>query len=334
MIRFRFLALTSLLLAASACPVADDRGGSDPDFPADDDDDATDDDDAVGDDDDAVGDDDDAVGDDDDAVGDDDDDVGDDDDAVGDDDDAPVGPCTDDSAEDNDDLAGAGVGTAGLTENLVACPEDEDWYSMFVPAGKKLQVDTWFLDDDGDIDVYIRTAADESAGPAGTSTSDDENVVSDTVETDQDLYVRVILYGDAGATVGNEYDLELAVIDPPTCTPDPFEENDTDAAAVAITAGSHASLNVCTDDEDYYSISLNVGQTLQVNPTFVDAEGDIDAYVIDPAGAQVASGVSTSDDEDFTWTATTAGVHLVRVKLFADAGSVFGNTYGLNLTVQ
>jgi hypothetical protein len=76
------------------------------------------------------------------------------------------------------------------------------------------------------------------------------------------------------------------------------------------------------------------GQTLTVDALFLDADGDIDVYIIDPSGTQQATGSSTTDDENLTYTATATGLHIVRVRLYSDDGATFGNSYTLVLGVQ
>jgi hypothetical protein len=339
----RLAALFLLLvpsLVLSACTVRGSSDDDDDDLPGVGDDDDSipplDDDDSAGDDDDAA-DDDDAVGDDDDAADDDDDDdddaAGDDDDAADDDDATPPLPCTDDANEDHDDQANALALSPGLLAAQTVCDGDEDWYSIAVPAGQMLTIDLTFLDEEGDIDLEILDANGDLLDDS-VSGSDDESAATEAVEVATDVFVRVWLYGDGGQFGGNEYDIEATVDVPPTCAVDAFEPNQTLADAEPLTAGSQAGLSVCeADEDDWFAIDLVTGQELTVDLGFVDDEGDIDLKLFDAAETQLQLSTSTDDNESITHTATFDGAHYVRVYLYADAGSVWGNTYDLTATV-
>jgi hypothetical protein len=143
--------------------------------------------------------------------------------------------------------------------------------------------------------------------------------------------VHVFLYADAGTVPGNTYNLDLAVL-PAPCLEDSYEENDTQASASPVSAGLITGLGSC--DADYYEVDLLIGETLSVSALFTDAEGDIDVQLMDASGAVLVSGTTMSDDEVLTpYVATAAGTYTVHVFLYADAGSVPGNSYDLNLVV-
>jgi len=50
-------------------------------------------------------------------------------------------------------------------------------------------------------------------------------------------------------------------------------------------------------DEDWFKITLNTGDTLNVLLDFVHASGDLDLALRNPAGSLVASSTSVTDDE-------------------------------------
>ena len=75
--------------------------------------------------------------------------------------------------------------------------------------------------------------------------------------------------------------------------------------------------------------NLTAGQQASLQALFSHAEGDVDLRLFDPAGTQVATSLSTTDDENINYTATQSGTHVLQVELYRDAGSVPGNTYQL-----
>jgi hypothetical protein len=123
-------------------------------------------------------------------------------------------------------------------------------------------------------------------------------------------------------------------VDPPTCTDDGYEDNDSAGAAVPLAAGSYPDLQVCASDDDYFSLSLDAGQSVQLDASFVDAEGDIDLLLQDPSGTVVASSLSFTDDEAITgFTASQTGDYTLQVDLWADAGSFPGTPYDLDIAL-
>ena len=326
-------------------PDDDDVGPDDDDVAPDDDDVGPDDDDVGPDDDDTTPplddddttppmDDDDTTPplDDDDTVLPDDDDtvLPDDDDAVlpDDDDDTPPPVCLDDGYEENDsDGAPATVGV-GFILDLAACEADEDWYAFDVAIAEMVSVDVFFTDAEGDIDLQL-------LDPSGTfltgsqSVSDDEAVGPVQAQVAGDYLARVWLWSDAGATPGNDYDL-LVTVDPPVCVDDSYEDNDSASAASAVSAGTLSGLQVCASDDDYWQLALSAGETVAVDVTFDDGEGDIDLRIQDGGGTTLASSLSVTDDESIaSFTASGGGDYLVKVDLWSDAGPFPGNSYDL-----
>jgi hypothetical protein len=307
------LALPSFLLA---CVTGRRSSGGDDDDAGDDDagdDDAGDDD--AGDDD--AGDDD--AGDDD--AGD--DDAGDDDVTVS---------CEPDEFEDNDTQDAPAALTPGDYPGLTACAQDDDFYSFQVQDDEVVNVLVAFDHAVGDIDIALLTPGGVVLRN-GNSITDDEVLVDVPVPSTDDYILRVRPIGGA-----NEYDLEVDVgpaPPPDQCPSDPFEPNNGDGAGAALTAGSHGSLHVCEDDEDWYTLTLAADTTLTVDATFTDAEGDIELHLRDPGGQLRAVADSSSDNETLgPYTTTTSGDFQLRVYLNGDDGSVLGNSYSLDVDID
>ena len=121
-----------------------------------------------------------------------------------------------------------------------------------------------------------------------------------------------------------------------TCPDDvDFEDNDSSSAAAGVTAGIYADLGICPGDDDYYELTLESGDELEVELIFSDGEGDLDLFVYDPS--TTLFGVSTSNTDDETVgpdIAALAGEYLIEVIFQSDGGSFVGNTYEMHVTVN
>ncbi len=118
------------------------------------------------------------------------------------------------------------------------------------------------------------------------------------------------------------------------CAADAREDDDTAATAAAITAGMQSGLTSCAGDEDHFALDLTIGDTVTIDVRFAAAEGNVDVELRDPSGAVVASGVSTTSDEQITFVATAAGAHTIRVWLVADYGPATGAPYSIEVAVM
>ena len=96
---------------------------------------------------------------------------------------------------------------------------------------------------------------------------------------------------------------------------DMFEDNDSQDSAVAIGDGTYLGLSAKLDDEDYYSTAICAGGILVVDALFIDADGDIDLFLLDSAGTELTSSESASDNESITYTNTGAAPMRVTILL-------------------
>ena len=243
----------------------------------------------------------------------------------------PVSGCAEDGYEDNDALGSAAALTAGSYADLRICPDDDDYYSLALAVGDEITVDLMFANAEGDIDLGLYNP-EGTLVASSASTDDDESLVY-TAAIAGTFVVRVRLYEDAGVAEGNDYDMTIGVVPFTGCLEDGFEDNDALASAAAVDEGDYTGLRICPSDDDYYSLALNVGDEITVDLTFANAEGDIDLGLYNPEGTLVASSASTDDNESLVYTAAIAGTFVVRVRLYADAGAVEGNTYGMDIGV-
>ncbi len=252
-------------------------------------------------------------------------------DGLGDACDAPA-PCIADSYEDNDTLANATTLTQGSFGGLSSCPSDDDWYTVSLQAGDTIEADITFLHSEGDLDLRLY----DSAGTLldiSASLTNNESVGPQTVTSAGSYYIEVELNTDAGSTLGNSYALDLSVTAAP-CVADSYEPNNTKSTAAAITTGFTSGLNSCLSDQDWFSIELWAGDTIEVDANFAPADGDIDLYLYNESSSTaVATSVSFSSTESVSYTAPEDGTYYVNTRLYQDLGSVPGNPYTLETTI-
>jgi hypothetical protein len=239
----------------------------------------------------------------------------------------PAAMCTADGLEENDSAGAARSLTPGNQSNLSVCTGDDDFYAYTLAAGDDVTVNVSFSDAEGDIDVDLLNPAGTSVA-AGSSSTDNESFAYTAAAAGR-YVLRVYLYADGGANPGNTYALNVQVAGAATCAPDPFEPNDSAAAAAALPAGTHNGLTACDSDDDFYRLNLTSGQQVSLQALFTHAEGDIDMVLLDPSGTQVASSLSVTDDENINYTASQSGAYALHVELYRDGGSAPGNTYRL-----
>gem|GEM_PF-2306900 len=101
----------------------------------------------------------------------------------------------------------------------------------------------------------------------------------------------------------------------PNACRDMFEPNEQQSAATPLAAMGGAiearGLYIC-GDEDWFSLSLPGGPAL-ITLTFSDAAGDIDMTLLNEAGEELYSRVSTSDNELLGLPNAVAGLYYLRV---------------------
>ncbi len=132
----------------------------------------------------------------------------------------PAVLCVDDAFEENDTQATAvqlpgDVGVSGLADPraagfgwgppLHACPGDEDWFSVPLVSGQRVQIDVGFQHAEGDIDIYLLDPGGMGVA-SSLSVTDNEKITYTAVFTGE-YALLVELLSDAGAVAGNDYGL-------------------------------------------------------------------------------------------------------------------------------
>ena len=92
-----------------------------------------------------------------------------------------IDPCNvpDDALEENDDCTMAVAVGEGKVGDLFVSDVDEDWYAITVPAFTTAFMQILFVDDDGDMDMFLFDACGGTELDRGFSASDNEQVTFD-----------------------------------------------------------------------------------------------------------------------------------------------------------
>ncbi len=228
----------------------------------------------------------------------------------------------DDGLEENDNRAQARLLEPDTYPDLVVLPRDPDWYAVEVCHDGSLEVLVEFLQVHGNLDLQVLDEAGEVLAEA--LTEDDNELIGLDRLRGGVYFVRV--FGPGGET--NRYALTLAV----DCLPndDRFEENDAQDAARPLEPGLYEGLVVLSDDDDWYTVDVCDGATLEVALGFWHEDGDLDVSVLDEAGDVVDSATSADDNEVLLLSDLGAGTYAIRVYGFSGAW----NRYVMRLAVS
>ncbi len=243
---------------------------------------------------------------------------------------SPPVTCIDDAYEDNDTDATPAAVSAGNYPALAACPSDDDYYSFTASAGEDISALTTFSHAEGDIDMELFDSAGNLLDDSFSLT--DNEGVSFVAPANDTYIVRVELFTDSGSILGNPYSMDVFVGAPPSCPDDVLEDNDDAGSATPLTVPDSLSLYSCDLDDDFFELTLAAGEDLTVDAVFDHSDGDIDIYLYDLSALEVASSLSTTDDESVTYSVTTSATYFLLVTLAAEGPPNTGNAYDLSLS--
>jgi len=224
----------------------------------------------------------------------------------------PEGVCFScvDPYEPNDDFASATVvdrATTEITDGYL-CEDDLDGYEITLQDGETFEVT--LTSDNNDIEMYIVDGSGIPLTPTGETTY--------TAMMGQTLYVAVL---GAEVTTSGGYSLAFSYT-ATACVDDGQEPNDNWVNAIPISdTYSQADLHICPSNWDWYSFSAAEGDSVQVDVSFVDDNGDIDIYLYsyDPAATpslvelESSTGFSDLESMTYTFTATDPDQAVIRV---------------------
>jgi hypothetical protein len=226
--------------------------------------------------------------------------------------------CTDDNFEPNNTPNDAKTVSEQDYPGLACCGEP-DWYKIDLNTGDKLEVLITFVQENGDLDLWVFDSATVSGGEAlscdnalgcGITETSNEEVTVESIPADGTYYIAVGPYQNAK----NSYDM-LIIVTPQTqtCQDDGDEPNDAPADATVISfTTTKADQVLCPANEDWYDIYMFMDETIVVDLTFLHANGDLDLKLYDADvtpddlwNHQVASSVTVNDNELITFTNET-----------------------------
>ncbi len=139
----------------------------------------------------------------------------------------------------------------------------------------------------------------------GTYEGDGDEVEDELEQTEEDEAVD----GDLENPVDGDVEISDVEVEPEeeiwVCTADGFEPNEGLPGAIPISPGINEGYTICADDQDWFWIYLAQGDQLTVRTEFINANGDLNLFLVNDQGQVVQN--STSSTEDFEEVAVTAG---------------------------
>jgi hypothetical protein len=232
--------------------------------------------------------------------------------------------CEVDALEPNDSQETSSSLQAGVTlEGLTICDES-DWFSFVAFEGDVVEVNTTFLNDDGNLNLRFLDP-DGDLLQLLASNGDGEQLRR-TISQTGTYWVEVL---GSGRGVYNSYDIRLDV--ERNCQPDASEENDTaeDPSLLGETSNTLEARTICETDEDWYLVPLYPGETLEASISFVHVVGDLSLELYDEAGELLEASQTEEDQESLSLTAQVRRDVLLRVP----GGEGLINLYDLSVEV-
>ena len=135
---------------------------------------------------------------------------------------------------------------------------------------------------------------------------------------------------DGNRLRGDGCDDQCRLENGPICRDDRFEENDDRAASTELLDGDYNGLQICRDDDDWYQVNVCEGGRVSIELLFIDADGDLEASLVDGNDARLAFASSSDDNETLLW-ANEGEDTTVFLRVFGFLGAA--NQYDLRVNV-
>lgn len=240
-----------------------------------------------------------------------------------------------DAYENNDTLATPRALPVGAYGDLRLCWQggglnDEDYYSIFVPAGATVTAKATFVHDSGNLNLTLYRASSPVANGASSTSINNQEIVTHTNAGLGETYV-VRVFGTGATPFTTFYDLELSLSFGTPCTDDATAGVDA-ASAATITANTYPSLTLCEGTEDWFKIAATSGELIDVGLELTNRFGDVDVELYAADGTTLlASSATATNIERIQHTAAATGDYLLRV--LPKNGGFLRNDYDLWLAV-
>lgn len=170
---------------------------------------------------------------------------------------------------------------------------DEDLYSVVVPPKQLLSVESMYdeyinVDDWVQLNVYLRASSCSVANLPDSYNYAHPGRTYWTNHSDQDVTVQI--YINVSHAECTWYDLNVSLQPDPCLVPeaeDPYEENDSCATATPLPAGGAELEGLYKNklDDDYFSFTLEDGETAIIDMSFSDEAHNLDMWLYDEDAA-------------------------------------------------
>jgi hypothetical protein len=247
--------------------------------------------------------------------------------------------CNDDWM-DNDTRASALTTINYDCYTIQMCADDVDWYSLTVGPQEIAKFEVLFDGANGDIDAELYDAA---GNLVDYSYSDDtDEFVEFFSIAGGTYYLKTFLDPTAPVNVaGVTYDVHVFTIQ--ECPEDLWEgvlgNNTLELATPVVIDASRTGVEYigaqsCSNDEDWYAVTILPGERLRAHVVFEHDDGDIDVKIYDNQWRQKSASETSLDMESVNVTATTGGTFYVKVYTYWDTQLPAGTTYDIYFTIE
>lgn len=219
----------------------------------------------------------------------------------------------DDLYEDNDYfLDPAPLEAKNSTYNLFLEKTESDFFSLELGYHDFLNVSITFNGSIGNLDLTLFDRISGNILEFSSNSSGSREIVTWLSPIESSVIIRIYAPADGGITeIGAEYQLIIAI----SPTDDRYEDNDDLDSAFLIGEARISGLIVRDTDPDYYMVYLLKDEPLQVDLTYIHADGNIDLWILNDGGTPISKGETLTDNESISSTAPFDGVYYVYVHL-------------------
>ncbi|GAG69518.1 unnamed protein product, partial [marine sediment metagenome] len=212
----------------------------------------------------------------------------------------------DDWLEDNDDYWNASWTTLSFYPNLTIVGSDEDWFRVYLNPGDTIDINIYFNNSEGDLELELYDPIDSITSRTGSYTPTNHEFISFIADISGDWRIRIYhKFGNTNVT----YNFDFWI----TPYNDWMEPNNDFWTAAGIGPGFYYDLKVVDFDNDWFQIFLNPGNIIDISIFFNHSEGDLQLELYDPSYSQRAGSYSMDKDEFISFTTDMPGDWRIRV---------------------